>query len=204
MYPLALCTIPGAWRLFIARKSDEKFLKFSQHVWARDGYHCQFCGFQAQQFQEVVNVDRDYRNNKLSNMATACCFCSQCFFLEAVGKGDYGGGTLIYLPEISQAQLNALCHVLFCAIANATDYRIDAQNVYRMLKMRSKVVEEKLGEGMSNPSVIGQMLIQQATDAGAHVAPPAWLTAIRLLPARARFTEQIETWAKAALEELSQ
>jgi len=199
---LTLQSIPAAWRLFIARKADEKFLKFSQRVLERDVYTCQFCGFQARQFQEVVNLDMNYHNNKLSNMVTACCFCTQCFFLEAIGKGDYGGGTLIYLPEISQPELNGLCHVLFCAIANATDYRMDAQNIYRTLKMRSKLVEQKLGEGMSNPSLVGQALVQASTDLKTSPNPP-WLSMLRLLPARAKFSKQIEAWAADALEEMS-
>jgi intracellular multiplication protein IcmJ len=200
--PLTLYSIPAAWRLFIARKSDGKFTKFSQRVFERDAYTCQFCGFQARKFQEVVNLDMNYQNNKLSNMITACCFCTQCFFLEAIGKGDYGGGTLIYLPEISQPELNGLCHVLFCAIANATDYRMDAQNIYRTLKLRSKIVEQKLGEGMSNPSLIGLALVQASTDLKTSPNPP-WLSSLRLLPARAKFAKQIEAWAADALEEMS-
>jgi intracellular multiplication protein IcmJ len=202
VYPLTLHSIPAAWRLFIARKADDKFLKFSQRVLDRDAYTCQFCGFQARQFQEIINLDMNYQNNKLSNMATACCFCTQCFFLESIDKGDYGGGTLIYMPEISQPELNGLCHVLFCAIANATDYRMDAQNIYRTLKMRHKIVEQKLGEGMSNPSLVGQALIQASTDLKTSPNPP-WLAALRLLPARAKFTKQIEAWAADALEEMS-
>lgn len=200
MQPLTLSVIPGAWRLFVARKADKSFEKFSQKIWARDNHTCQFCGFQAKQYQEVVNLDQNYRNNKAANMVTACCFCTQCFFLEAVGKGDYGGGNLIYLPEITQPDLDGLCHVLFCAIANATHYRADAQNIYRTLKLRSKIVDEKLGEGMSNPSLVGQVLLNAATT---DQAKPAWLESLRLLPARARFATQIETWAAAALEELS-
>lgn len=202
MHTLTLHSIPAAWRLFTARKADEKFLKFSQRILERDAYTCQFCGFQARQFQEVVNLDMNYHNNKLSNMVVACCFCTQCFFLESIGKGDYGGGTLIYLPEISQPELNGLCHVLFCAIANATDYRMDAQNIYRTLKMRSKIVDQKLGEGMSNPSLVGQALVQASTDLKTSPNPP-WLSMLRLLPARAKFSKQIEVWATDALEEMS-
>lgn len=199
--PLNLCVIPGAWRLFVTRKADNAFARFSERVCERDNYTCHFCGFQAKQFQEVINLDHNYRNNKLSNMATACCFCSQCFFMEAVGKGDYGGGTLIYLPEITQPELNGLCHVLFCAIANATHYRVDAQNIYRNLKLRSKIVEDKLGEGMSNPSLVGQVLLNTPEPEQAMQAD--WLKPLRLLPARARFNTQISAWAAAALEELS-
>lgn len=201
MRPLTLSVIPGAWRLFVARKADKSFAKFSQKIFERDNHTCQFCGFQAKQYQEIVNIDQNYRNNKLSNMITACCFCTQCFFLEAVGKGDYGGGNLIYLPEISQPDLNGLCHVLFCAIANATHYRSDSQNIYRTLKLRSKIVDEKLGEGISNPSLVGQVLLNNADPE--QLKNLTWLEPLRLLPARARFNTQIETWAAAALEELS-
>lgn len=198
---LTLSVTPGAWRLFAARKADPAFLNFSEQVFKRDNNTCQFCGFQARSYQEVVNLDRNFRYNKIENLVTACCFCAQCFFLEAVGKNDYGGGTLIYLPEINQAELNGLSHVLFCAIANATDYRADAQAVYRSLKLRSQLVEEQLGDGMSNPATLGQVLIEtreKNTD-----NKDALLKDLRLLPSRSKFSQQIEDWAKAALKELS-
>lgn len=199
---LTLAARPGNWRLFAARKADPAFLRFSERVFLRDNYTCQFCGFQARQFQEVVNLDKNFHNTKFSNMVTACCFCTQCFFLEAVGRSDYGGGRLIYLPEISQADLNGLCHVLFCAIANASNYRADSQNIYRNLKFRSQVVEQELGEGMSNPRMLGQILIETETKSLERVNTEVF-TKLRLLPSRTKFSVQIETWAEAALEELS-
>lgn len=195
---LKLSAAPGAWRLFATRKADPAFLQFSERVWQRDNYTCQFCSFQAKQYQEVVNVDHDFHNNKIDNLVTACCFCTQCFFLEAVGKNDYGGGTVIYLPEMTQLELNGLCHVLFCAMANATSYRTDAQSVYRSLKLRAQTIEEQMGEGMSNPALLGQMLIETSTKT------ENLLKDVRLLPSRSRFSQQIDDWAKAALEELKQ
>jgi intracellular multiplication protein IcmJ len=202
-YPLTLAVNPGAWRFFAARRSDKRFAKFAERVLKRDNYICQFCGFQAQQFQEVVNLDNDYRKHHLEDMVTACCFCTQCLFLEAVGKNDYGGGVLIYLPDIGQAELNGLCHVLFCAIANATNYRVEAQEIYRDLKLRSQIVEEKLGEGLSNPSLLGQMLIDARLQDKQTMSQEI-LSQLRLLPSRTRFNEQIEAWAAAALQELSE
>lgn len=202
--PLQLLTLsitPGAWRLFAARKADPAFLKFSEQVFKRDNNMCQFCGFQARTYQEVVNLDHNFRYNKIENLVTACCFCTQCFFLEAVGKNDYGGGTLIYLPEINQAELNGLAHVLFCAIANATDYRADAQTVYRSLKLRSQMVEEQLGDGMSNPATLGQVLIETREKKAS--TQDTLLKDLRLLPSRSKFSQQIEEWASAALKELS-
>jgi intracellular multiplication protein IcmJ len=198
---LKLNATPGSWRLYSARKVDERFREFERKVFNRDHHTCQFCGFQARLYQEVVNLDNDYTNNRLSNLVTACCFCAQCFFIESVGVGGYGGGTLIYLPELTQTELNSLCHVLFCAITNDTGYKSSAQNIYRGFKFRSQAVEEKFGEGTSDPAIFGQLMI----DAGVNKPEikEQLLKNIRLLPSRAKFRKQIEQWAASALEEIS-
>lgn len=199
---LTLAAVPGVWRLFATRREDPAFSTFHAKILARDHNTCQYCGFQAPCHQEIINRDHDYRNNKPENLMTACAFCTQCLFLEAAGHGNEGGGTLIYLPEIAQADLNGLCHVLFCAIANATVYRTDAQNVYRTLKLRAALVEEKLGEKMSDPAVLGQLLID--TGLGCEqIANDHVLRHLRLLPSRTRFARHIEAWAEAALKELA-
>ncbi len=202
LHPLKLSAVSGSWRLFALRKADPAFLDVSKKILERDGYTCQFCGFQARQYQEIVNLDNDYLNNKSANLITACCFCTQCLFLDSVGKNEYGGGTLIYLPEISQNELNSFCHVLFCAIGNATNYRTDAQNIYRTLKLRAKIVEQEFGEGMQEPTLLGQMLIDTQIKDRDRVID-AMLKNVRLLPSHEKFSTQIKVWADAALEELS-
>lgn len=197
---LKLVASPGAWRLYSARKSDVKFQLYEKKVLQRDQYTCQFCGFQAQLYQDVINLDGDYYNNKSDNLVTACCFCAQCFFLESVGVGGYGGGALVYVPEMTQAELNVLCHVLFCAITNDTGYKATAQTIYLGFKVRSQQIEDKFGEGTSDPAIFGHLLI----DSG--VIEPEKLTqmlgGVRLLPSRARFRVQIESWAANALQEI--
>ena len=195
---LKLMATPGAWRLHSARKADPRFKDFELRVLERDHYACQFCGFQASSFQEVVNLDCDYRNNKLNNMVTACCFCAQCYFLESVGIDGYGGGILIYLPELLQTELNSFCHVLFCSITNDTGYKSTAQNIYRNLKSRSKILEDKYGEGTSDPSFFGHLIID-SEDLIKNKNIDIF-SGIRLLPSRAKFRKQIEYWAVSALE----
>lgn len=197
---IKLMATPGSWRLYSSRKVDERFKAFEQKVFRRDRYTCQFCGFQARLFQEIINLDSNYTNNKPTNLVTACCFCAQCFFLESVGVGGYGGGTLIYLPELSQAQLNSLCHVLFCAITNDTGYKSSAQNIYRAFKFRSQIVEEKFGEGTSDPAIFGQLIIDSAID---EQSREKIFKNICLLPSRAKFRKQIEQWAASALQEIA-
>ena len=129
---LTLAVIPEGWRLFNLRKADQAFLKFSEKIFARDDYTCQFCGFKSTKHQEITNLDHDYRNNKANNLATSCPFCAQCSFLEAVGKSEFGGGTLIYLPEMTQAELNGLCHALFTSIAKDSN----EWNGYNFIRVR--------------------------------------------------------------------
>ena len=200
MYPLSLTALPGNWQRFCKRKTDPAYADASSRVFERDQYTCQFCSFQAKDYQEVVNLDHNYRNNKLSNLVTACCFCAQCFFLEIVGV-EYGGGTLIYMPEVTQAEINSLCHVLFCAMANGTNYRVSAQSVYRSFKLRQKVVEDFFGQGMSDPATFGQLLLDMKEEK--QQIDPDKLEGLRLLPSRAKFRREIERWAAAAMAELA-
>jgi intracellular multiplication protein IcmJ len=199
---LKLVASPGSWRLYSARKVDERFKAYEQKVFQRDRYTCQFCGFQVRIYQEIVNLDRDYTNNRLSNLVTACVFCAQCFFVESVGVGGYGGGTLVYLPEMSQTELNSLCHVLFCAITNDTGYKSSAQNIYRSIKFRSQIVEDKFGEGTSDPALFGQLMID--SDVKQIEISDQLFKNICLLPSRAKFRKQIEKWAASALEEIEE
>ncbi|MBU0743825.1 MAG: type IVB secretion system protein IcmJDotN [Gammaproteobacteria bacterium] len=202
LYPIKLAAIPEGWRLFSVRKADPAFKQFKDQVLERDQYMCQYCGFQTKKYQEIVNLDNDYRNNKFDNMVTACCFCSQCFFLEAVGKDDYGGGILIYLPEISQTDLNGFCHVLFCAMSNDTSYMTNSQDIYRNLKSRSKVIEEYLGEGMSDPALFGLMLID-ALDKDRNKIEKEILSSLRLLPSYSKFSKQVKEWSNDVVDDLS-
>ncbi|MES2142320.1 MAG: type IVB secretion system protein IcmJDotN [Pseudomonadota bacterium] len=185
MYPsLKLNVNPEGWRLFMRRKLDQRFTDFSQKVFRRDQYACRFCGFKSEKHQEIINIDQNYFNNKASNLVTACGFCTQCFFIETAGAGGYGGGVLIYLPEISQNHLNALCHILFMAMNNNTEYKESAQNAYRDLKSRSQIIEAELGESMHEPAQFGQSLIESGERG---VLAKEVFAPIRLLPSRAGF-----------------
>jgi intracellular multiplication protein IcmJ len=199
---LALRASPDSWRLFSSRKADENFLPYEKRVFTRDDYRCRYCGFQAKTYQEIVNIDGNFRNNKLDNLATSCIFCAQCFFLESIGIGGFGGGILIYMPEMSQVEINSICHVLFCAISNNSGYKSVAQNIYLNFKMRSEMIENVFGEGASDPSSFGHLMIDSlhfGQEKLHHL-----MHGIRLLPTRGKFRIQIESWASSAISEVYQ
>lgn len=203
MHDLNLDVNLTGWRLFARRKEDKAFTAIATRVLDRDWYTCQFCGFQAKAYQEIVNLDGNYQNNKLSNMVTACCFCSQCLFLQAVGLDDMSGGQLVYLPEMSQADLNSFCHVLFCALGSSAGYQDTAQMIYRSLKFRSQVIEKRLGTGMSNPAFFGQAIIE-CQSGGSEQQATHLLRDLRLLPSNTKFSVQLDAWAQAAIQELEE
>lgn len=200
MHELQLAVNLIGWRLFTRRKEDKAFLPVKQKVHERDQYVCYYCGFQAKEFQDVVNLDGNYANNVMSNFATSCCFCTQCLFLQSVGLDEMSGGQLIYLPEMSQADLNSFCHVLFCAMGNNTGYQESGQAIYRSFRFRSQPIEAKFGSGTSNPATFGQMIVEYM--ARNRIKQPDVLKDIRLLPSNTKFRVQLDAWAASALKEL--
>jgi len=201
MPELKLAANLTGWRLFIRRRSDKAFEPLAKRIYLRDQYTCQYCGFQAQEFQEIVNIDGNYLNNKIDNMITACCFCVQCSFLQAVGLDEMGGGQIIYLPELNQTDLNSFCHVLFVAMGNTTGFQDGAQAVYRSMRFRSQIVENKFGASTSNPAIFGQMILEYQ-EAHPGESLDQLLRDLRLLPSYTKFKVQLDVWAQAALKEL--
>lgn len=201
MYELNLAVNLNGWRIFVRRREDKSFAPVAEKILNRDSYTCQYCGFQAKEYQEIVNLDGNYMNNKFSNLITSCCFCMQCLFIESIGMDEMGGGQLIYLPEMSQSELNSFSHVLFCAMGNGTGYQESAQSIYRSFKFRSQLIENKFGPGTSNPSILGQLLLEYQVKSPGRESEV--LKDLRLLPSYTKFKVQLDAWAAAALEELA-
>jgi intracellular multiplication protein IcmJ len=82
-------------------------------VFERDQHTCTFCGFQAQKYQDIRFIDNNSANTRLDNMQTACMYCAQCFDLEKTASMK--SGVLIWLPEISQADLSHIARAIYVA-----------------------------------------------------------------------------------------
>lgn len=188
-----------SWGLYAKRDIDPGFSAFVNKVLERDNHRCVYCGFSASKHMMVVNRDGNYQNNKLSNLVTSCPFCQQALFLEACGRLQRGGGLMIYLPEMSQAQLNALCHVLYAAITNGSAHARQADAYIQSLKLRSRVVETHYGKHMSDPAFMGQMLLDSPGVDSTKVANVLFEN-VRLLPLMDKFEVEIVDWARTAVE----
>lgn len=199
MNALEIAAVSGRWRLFMIRKKDPGFEKYRDAIFKRDNYTCQFCGFHSEIAQEIVNLDGNYTNNKQHNLVTACCFCSQCFFLDAVGILDNSAGKLIYLPEISQQDLNGLCHVLFCVMNERMANFSEAKDLYLSLQERSSVVTDCLGQGMDDPLTFGKLMVNLSEPIVDKVKEKI-LSALRLLPNYHAFKHLAGIWSNEAFK----
>lgn len=192
LFPISLTAKRGNWQRFMSRKANPAFRKVADRVLARDQFTCRYCGFNAERYQEVVNFDQNYTNNTFNNLVTACEFCANCFFIESVGKDNRQGGTIIHLPEISQADLNHFCRALFCSLLRDAPYKGKLQAVYLSLQDRSKSVEEVFGPSTQDPNVFGEALIDSGLTPEQLKHPI--LSELKLLPVRKFYKIQAEYW----------
>ena len=197
MFDIQLSANFENWKLYWLRRNHPRFKEIAQKVFLRDHYTCQYCGFHVDHVNfDVVNADNNYQNNKASNLVTACPLCAQCFFLESIGTGSFGGGAMIYLPEITQAQLNAIANQSFIMIQRKEKTSTVAENILRDFRFRSSDVEKIFGDGMSDPAKFGTLMLtaQLPPDKLKRILAP-----LRLLPLKNRFTEFTDMAVKAII-----
>lgn len=202
LLPIQITAKRGNWSRFKARKNNKSFLKIEQQILNRDKNTCRYCGFTSERYQVVVNINQDYSPGQSTpnNLATACVFCAQCFFLDAIGRENSWGGTMIYLPEISQADLNHFCRVLFASMLRDAPYKGKLQTVYLSLKDRENVVNETFGPNSSDPYIFGQTLIDSNLS-NEQLSNPL-LQQLRVLPERKCFTQEIYYWKNTVFDQI--
>lgn len=166
-------------------------------VLARDKHTCAGCKWKSPQWQEIHHLDHDHRNMRVSNLVTLCPLCHQVFHLPQAASTD--GGKIIWLPEISQAQLNRMCIALFVAMSDAKHpWYGAATSIYGDLEACRETMESAFGQ--SDPAFLAQVLLnmskEQYDDRATVLAP------LRLLPHPSRFPYEIEYWKASAFDKL--
>ena len=158
-------------------------------------------GFSSHKHMHVVNADGDYYNNNMDNFTTSCPVCLLSHFPVGIGR-NFSKGTLIFCPEFEQNELNAIIHTLFGAMYNSTDSEKTAEALYKALKSRADQVESKLGKGLSNPTMMTQMLIDTPLNDSKRVSDII-LKDLRIVPDYSDFKPMLGDWASEAITELS-
>jgi intracellular multiplication protein IcmJ len=174
--------------LGVRRKSGTEFASGAgksprqEDVWREDDFVCQFCGFRAEKYQRIVAGN--WAGQQRSAL-TACIFCEQCFALETVGV--VGAGYLVWLPEISQAELNHLCRAIYLARGQSDDLAARAQTALDALMARRGEAKKRLGS--DEPLLLGTALLENL-EPEEYAARGKKLNGIRLLPLNRRLVTQ--------------
>jgi len=142
----------------------------AEQILKRDDFTCRFCGFRAVQYQRIVPTEKGY--------VTACSFCEQVVALERAGV--MGGGVLIWLPELTQAELNHIARGIYVARSFESGEVVDVAN--RALDaLMNRRTEAKKRLGSDDPLLLATVLHENLT-AAERTTALAKLEGIRLMP----------------------
>lgn len=131
-------------------------------ILSRDDFSCAYCGFRSERFQEIrpANLDGIARMGRADDWVTVCHMCDQALSLERTGM--MGEGILIWLPELSQAELNHLVRALYVARAEAGPAGDAARRGLDALRARREDAKRRLGT--DDPLVLATALSDHVSD----------------------------------------
>gem|GEM_PF-376035 len=110
-------------------------------------YTCQFCGFKSKKYQEVLDINGHH--------AVACSFCAQS--LNLLACAERRAGYLIYLPELTQAQLNNLLRAIYVVRTSTNASNANkARKLFDALSSRRKIASLILGT--DDPYMLGKII----------------------------------------------
>ena len=109
---------------------------------------------------------------------TVCGFCEQVLFLERAGM--MGSGVLIWLPEISQAELNHIARAIYVAREDE-DGKMAAAATRALDALLARKTDAKKRLGSEDPLLLSSVLSEHLTDKERRAAVGK-LEGLRLLP----------------------
>lgn len=134
---------PGVDRLGTGQVlPKEKLQKIRADVHARDNHTCRFCNFRAAKYQEMHCLDEGQTDGS-DRWVTACIFCQQCFRLDTAAEMQ--SAALIWLPEISQADLNNLCRAIYIGRITQGEIAETSRSALEILMSRQGELQKRLG-----------------------------------------------------------
>jgi len=185
LLPLVLSAHPSAWNADVGGRRRERTVSPDSS--------CQFCGFRAPGWQEPFHLNGDHDDDSSGNLAVACVLCK---LTRDLGRPTIDAeATLIWLPEMSQAALNAVTrhiHHGLQALGEPPHMERRPQSdtpelralysAFTALRERGAAAQGRLGT--TSPRALGAALL--GLDSAAYERRASLLGGTRLLP-RGRF-----------------
>ena len=149
----------------LRQRSKNKLSQAKQNeILKRDDYTCHYCQFRAEKYQHIHYFDGNSKNEANSNLVTTCIFCNQCFNLDDVAS--MGSGVLIWLPEISQTDLNNLARAIYIARISQGVMADTAKAMLEVIMVRREEAKQRIGtdDPYVLATVLGDLLSKQVYD----------------------------------------
>ena len=112
----------------------------------RDACACRCCGFESKRFQRVVSASLLPQQEGVSDdeFITVCTFCELTMMMERAGQ--MGAGYIIWLPELTQAELNHAMRALYIAQKSGDEtLQKAATRTLEVLTLRRSEAKKRLG-----------------------------------------------------------
>lgn len=171
--------------------------KMRPQILERDNYTCQGCGWVSKKYQEIHHINHDHGNFKEKNLETLCPLCHQVFHPVSVSVSN--GGEIIWLPELSQVDLNKLLFGVFSVLKTGQSHPLFAiaKSIYGILEMRKVYLKNQLGK--IDPAIYGQLLLNLNEEdfKNRHQL----MRPLKLMANPSRFEIEIEYWKTMYLQE---
>jgi intracellular multiplication protein IcmJ len=130
-----------------------------KRIFARDNHQCRYCGFESQKFHLVHVRDGNKQNTSDDNLVTSCIFCHQCFHIDTIAEME--SGTLIWMPELTQAQVNHLARSIYVGrITQGAMADIARATLEMIMKRREEAVERIKTD---DPKILSMVLADYIT-----------------------------------------
>ncbi|WP_235603273.1 hypothetical protein [Piscirickettsia litoralis] len=144
---------------FLTEKIVTLLIKYIKKFVDKYNDKCQFCLLPCYGHAELVNVDNNYSNNKSSNLVIACKLCADCLLMDQYEVNYSGKDILIYLPEISQVDLNIMVSSIAKSIYTSDDKNevLKAKSIYSSFSSRSSILCKALAVEVPHPSLFSLM-----------------------------------------------
>ncbi len=145
----------------------------------RDSFSCRCCGFTSPKYQRVLSVSAlSSGKGGGEDFVAVCSFCELTATLDRAGQT--AAGYVIWLPELSQGDLNHVMHALYIARESAhAELSKAASRTLDVLTARRAEAKKRLGT--DDPLIFATALLEQVEPAH-DAARAARLEGLRFLP----------------------
>lgn len=179
--------------------NHKQIAHFRQSILVRDNHTCKFCGFHSQKFMDSAPKDGNPYHLSNENMVTACTFCNLSLNTGAIGGNEKG--LIIFLPQLSQAELNWLVHA--CALSQKNGGRLSTVStaLYGELESLALKADSIWGEGISSPTSLTGVFYSLSTQH--YKVRNQLFYGLRFLPNIDLFENEIDYWFETSYEKMN-